>query len=725
MSAKTIIITGASDGIGAAAARQLHADGHRVVIVGRSPEKTERIAKELNAPFYLADFARLSGVRELADALANDFPHIDVLANNAGGIFGTREPTEDGFEKTLQVNHLAPFLLTNLLMPTLIASRASVINTSSAAARLFAKLDIDDLNNDRGVSANRAYGNAKLANILFTRELDHRFNEAGVSTAAFHPGVVSTSFANDTSSPMRFIYNTPLRSLMRFITPEEGAIGLTALAVGTPGTDWISGEFYEQQRITKTNPQAYDLELARRLWEESAEMVGLATTAAPAPSAEHDGRFEPPCGPIIGRVDGQVIRASGIPYARAARFAPPAPVADRSEPLTATEPSPACPQLPSKALTDAMGTGQGNLSDSEDCQNLTVTVPRDLQPGESLPVMVFIHGGSYVLGAADIPAHDPAALVAEQRVIVVGVTYRLGILGYLSTPDGHPANLGLLDQIEAFRWVQRNIAAFGGDPARVTAFGQSAGADAIVNIMATPDASRLFSRAIIQSAPLGIGRGRRAMSETMGRAAVGLTAESSVGDILSRQALVTVVGGRFGLRGGMPFGPQTGHDPLASEDGFDAALDAAAPRIEVLIGHTSQESRLFAPQSPQVQKLRRVPGFGGPAIHAIDTVLTQAIYGRASRRFAKRHVAAGGRARHYVFGWSAPGNEFGAAHTIDLPFLFGDEETWRRSKILAGAPWAEVERHAKRVRQLWADFARGAELPDRGSIPGVLTHERV
>ncbi|WP_370454511.1 SDR family NAD(P)-dependent oxidoreductase [Salinibacterium sp. dk5596] len=724
MSGKTIIITGASDGIGAAAARELSRRGHRVVIVGRSREKTERIAAELDAPFYLADFARLSEVRELAVALARDFPHIDVLANNAGGIFGTRERTEDGFEKTFQVNHLAPFLLTNLLMPTLIASRASVINTSSAAAKLFARLDLDDLNNDRGASANRAYGNAKLANILFTRELNLRFNGEGISTAAFHPGVVATSFASDTTSPMRLVYGTPLRHLLRLITPEEGASGLVALAEGQPGVDWISGEFYEHQRIAKTNPQAYDAEAARRLWEESERMLGLTASPEPA-SHKHDGRFDPPCGPVIGRLDGAVIRATGIPYARAARFAPPAPVADWAEPLQATAPAPACPQLPSLALADAMGTGQSFIDDSEDCQNVSVTVPADLRPGESLPVMVFIHGGSYVIGAADIPMHDPAALVAEQRVIVVGVTYRLGLFGFLATPDGHPANLGLLDQIEAFRWVQRNIAAFGGDPQRVTAFGQSAGADAIAHIMATPDAPRLFSRAILQSAPLGIGRGRQAMNEAMGAAAAGLTAESTVGAVLARQARVSAIGGSFGLVGGMPFGPQPGHVPLPAEHELDAALDAAAPHIEVLIGHTSQESRLFAPQVEKVQRLAKVPVLGRPAVGAIDSVLTRIIYGAASRRFARRHAAAGGRARHYVFSWSAPDNDFGAAHTIDLPFLFGNEETWKRSKILAGAPWAEVERHARQVRQLWADFARGVDLPERGEIPGVLTHARV
>ena len=126
--------------------------------------------------------------------------------------------------------------------------------------------------------------------------------------------------------------------------------------------------------------------------------------------------------------------------------------------------------------------------------------PRRTPPGGA-PVLVWIHGGSYTSGSGDLAIFDPARLVAENRVIVVSVTYRLGLFGFLATGNGRPANLGLLDQLEAFRWVRRNIAAFGGDPDRVTAFGQSAGGDAIAHLMAVPEAPALFRRAIIQSDP--------------------------------------------------------------------------------------------------------------------------------------------------------------------------------------------------------------------------------
>ncbi|GHH00833.1 SDR family NAD(P)-dependent oxidoreductase [Comamonas sp. JC664] len=133
---QTIVITGASDGIGAAAARELCAQGHKVVVVGRSPAKTREVATALGADFFVADFARFSEVRELADALRTAYPRIDVLANNAGGVFSQRALTEDGHELTFQVNHLSPFLLTLSLLDTLTASKARVVQTSSLGARV-------------------------------------------------------------------------------------------------------------------------------------------------------------------------------------------------------------------------------------------------------------------------------------------------------------------------------------------------------------------------------------------------------------------------------------------------------------------------------------------------------------------------------------------------------------------------------------------------------------
>jgi NAD(P)-dependent dehydrogenase (short-subunit alcohol dehydrogenase family) len=274
MAQRTIVITGASDGIGAAAARQLVARGEQVVLVGRSKEKTAAVAGELGAAHHLADFTDLAQVRALAEELRATYPRVDVLANNAGGIMGAREVTGDGFEKTFQVNHLAPFLLTRLLLPTLTASGATVIQTSSVAARRYGRLDLDDLGNERGYSPNKAYGDAKLANILFTRELHRRHHADGINAVAFHPGIVATNFASDTTSFFRFIYHTPVRRLL-LITPDDGGRRLTWLAAGTPGDTWQPGGYYDDNKPARTSPQADDTALASGLWERSATMVGL------------------------------------------------------------------------------------------------------------------------------------------------------------------------------------------------------------------------------------------------------------------------------------------------------------------------------------------------------------------------------------------------------------------------------------------------------------------
>ncbi|HEY8699543.1 MAG TPA: SDR family NAD(P)-dependent oxidoreductase [Arthrobacter sp.] len=270
MTPRTIVITGASDGIGAAAARALAKAGERVVVVGRSAGKTRAVARELDTDYFVSDFADLSQVRTLAAQLIENYPQIDVLANNAGAIMGKRKLTVDGNEATFQVNHLAPFLLTTGLLDVLTASKAKVINTSSGANR-FGKLDLFDLNAGHNYSAGRAYGAAKLANILFTSELDRRYGGAGITTAAFHPGVVATNFAADSTSPMRHAYKTLLNKFM--LSPDQGADTLLWLINGTPGTDWISGAYYCRRALAKANPQAYDAGLARGLWEASEALV--------------------------------------------------------------------------------------------------------------------------------------------------------------------------------------------------------------------------------------------------------------------------------------------------------------------------------------------------------------------------------------------------------------------------------------------------------------------
>lgn len=258
---KTIVITGGSSGIGAAAARMLRERGAQVAITGRSQE-TLRLAREIGADAFLADFAKLRDVRALAAQLLAKYPRIDVLANNVGGVIATRQLTEDQHEKTLQVNHLGGFLLTLLLRERLEQSNAAIIDTSSGAHRM-GHVDMNDLENARNYKAWRAYGTAKLMNILHAKELNRRFR--GVRAVSFHPGVVATGFAREGSSMTRVLYESVLRKLF-MISPEKGADTLVWLATTN---DWTPGAFYIKRREAPVKPQANDAELARALWDWS------------------------------------------------------------------------------------------------------------------------------------------------------------------------------------------------------------------------------------------------------------------------------------------------------------------------------------------------------------------------------------------------------------------------------------------------------------------------
>lgn len=273
MAGRTIVITGASDGVGAAAAKRLSRSGEDVVVVGRSPQKTAAVADALGADSFVADFADLAQVRDLAQRLLDAYPRIDVLANNAGGMMNTRETTVDGFEKTFQVNHLAPLLLTTLLLDRLVQCRASVLNTSSMANK-FVRTGFDDLDAVQKQNGSVAYSSSKLANILFTKELHRRYHGAGISTAAFHPGPVASNFSAEVDNPMfGVIYRSPLRHLA-LIGTEQGSDELVWLASATPGVDWRSGEYYYKHKVAKANKLADDAGMAERLWENSLELLG-------------------------------------------------------------------------------------------------------------------------------------------------------------------------------------------------------------------------------------------------------------------------------------------------------------------------------------------------------------------------------------------------------------------------------------------------------------------
>ena len=274
VTSKVIVITGASDGIGAAAARSLAQAGHQVVLVGRSPDKTNRVAAELEADSHVADFADLGAVRALAATLQANYPRIDVLANNAGGVSSarSRQVTGDGHERTFQVNYLAPFLLTSLLLDRLTESNATVISTSSVGNRL-GRIDLADLDSEKRYSGVRAYNNAKLALIVFTRELDRRYRSQGLASAAFSPGIIASNFAQQPGDANGWIaQSTVLRRLIG-ASPESGADTLVYLAQGAPGADFPPGEYFVKRKAARANKQAYDVGLAAQLWDRSVSLT--------------------------------------------------------------------------------------------------------------------------------------------------------------------------------------------------------------------------------------------------------------------------------------------------------------------------------------------------------------------------------------------------------------------------------------------------------------------
>jgi NAD(P)-dependent dehydrogenase (short-subunit alcohol dehydrogenase family) len=275
---KTVVITGASDGIGAVAARKLAAQGAEVAIVGRSADKLERVADEVRAASgqdplaFTADFTSLDEVRKLASDLLDRLPQIHVLANNAGGVWPKRVVTPDGHEQTFQVNHLAPFLLTALLRDRLAASAPARVITTASTAHRGGRLDLADLDYaNRRYSSMQVYGTTKLENILFTRELSRRLDGTDVTAVCLHPGTVLTGFGRD--SWFSAITNQPPVKWF-FKTPEQGADTLIWLA--TAPTDALeSGGYYSSRTLGRPTKQAQDDEAAAALWARSAELVGV------------------------------------------------------------------------------------------------------------------------------------------------------------------------------------------------------------------------------------------------------------------------------------------------------------------------------------------------------------------------------------------------------------------------------------------------------------------
>lgn len=280
MTGKVVLITGATNGIGKAAAEALAGQGAVVIVAGRDKARVETVVEGIrarggDARGAVADLSLQADVREMAAQVLAKYERLDVLLNNAGAIFERRIESGDGIEMTFALNHLSYFLLTDLLLPLLkdTAARygeARVINVSSDAHQMVrGGLNFDDLQNRRRYTGWIAYGQSKLANILFTRELARRLDGSGVTANALHPGAVASGFATNNNSPMYALFKLA-RPFMK--TPEQGAQTLIYLA-SSPDVRGVTGRYFADCREKRPSAAALDDAAARRLWEISEEMV--------------------------------------------------------------------------------------------------------------------------------------------------------------------------------------------------------------------------------------------------------------------------------------------------------------------------------------------------------------------------------------------------------------------------------------------------------------------
>lgn len=278
MQGKTVLITGATDGIGKETARALAKMGAKVTIVGRNREKSERVLAELkqstgnpNIELLLADLSSMQAVRDLAEAFKTKHDRLDVLVNNAGAIYDSREVTVDGYERTFATNHLAYFLLTNLLLDLLKKSApARIVNVASEAHKS-GKLDFDDLQSEKHFSTFTVYGTSKLANVLFTYELARRLAGTGVTANCLHPGVIASGFGNSTNRVLRIGF-----SLVRpFMIDAVKGAQTTIYCASSPAVEGVTGKYFKNKRPYPSRKLTHNEAIAKRLWEVSEGLVGL------------------------------------------------------------------------------------------------------------------------------------------------------------------------------------------------------------------------------------------------------------------------------------------------------------------------------------------------------------------------------------------------------------------------------------------------------------------
>ena len=451
----------------------------------------------------------------------------------------------------------------------------------------------------------------------------------------------------------------------------------------------------------------------------------------------------PPAGPVQGVQEDDVLVFRGIPYAQPpvgeGRFAPPRPRPAWQAVRDCTRPASIAPQLPSR-LRSLIGDVEG--VQSEDCLSLTVWAPA-CESSSPRAVMVWLHGGAYMTGAGAQACYSGNALARRGDVIVVSPNFRLGALGFLHLPGVSEGNLGLLDIALALQWVQENIAAFGGDPSRVTVFGQSSGASCVRALMSMPAAQGLFQRAVLQSAALGRGDRTPEFATGIGlryARALGLDPADRQGWIEADVDRLLAAQGQVARSFEMPLG--------MSQLPFTPVLDGVAVQDEahynwfareggaLIVGFNAQEMTAWHSMDPAVQQATREQALasmtqwlgrsgddacerlagaheGEPPAAALCDFYTDELFGRPSLEFAQRMAVRGVRTWAYRFEWQASGG-LQACHCLELPFVFNNLPQWTGASMLKAVDAAAFESVANGMQGSWTAFARNGDPNPEG-----------
>jgi len=462
-----------------------------------------------------------------------------------------------------------------------------------------------------------------------------------------------------------------------------------------------------------------------------------------------DAEVEVSCGRLKGVHQAGVFQFAGVPYAedpvKTLRFRPPVPKTPWPGVLDVTQPARIAPQRTSR-LAAVMGDCTG--AQDEGCLTLTISTPG--LDAKKRPVIVWLHGGGFSSGAGGLDWYDGRGLAKLGDVVVAGVNYRLGALGFLVAEGVSEGNLGLLDQAMALAYVRENIAEFGGDPNNITLMGQSAGGNSIAALFAGRHDVSGVRRIILQSPALGMPPQNTQQALSLGHAflsALGLPPNGKnlraqlqalpLTQILEAQAQVALGGGRYGDTA-PPFQLSQGSEPALQED-FHLAAAEALKGVDVLIGVTGDEAHAFLMQAPHTQiisaeEVSECVGsvYGASAVERLEQIkaaypneypglhfsrlITDEVFGRPAREFACRAHQCGNKTYFYIFDWQPKGSPFKSCHCLELPFVFGPTEAWTHAPMLSAANPELLTRLSQTIQASWLAFVRSGN-PTTDSLP--------